>query len=62
MNEYEKSLFKKIKNKEDLDYDDLQYLERVLYMTSVWGHVLNVQLGLAENDIGLENVDKRIRG
>lgn len=59
MDEYAKKLLEKIKNKEDLDYDDCQLLERSLYMVSVWNTVLNVQLGFEKNTIGLHYVDDR---
>lgn len=56
---FTKTLFKKIKNKEDLDYDELQYIERSLLMQEIYTETLNMQLGFTENTFGLEVVDKR---
>lgn len=56
---FTKTLFKKIKNKEDLDYNELQYIERSLLMQEIYTETLNMQLGFTENTFGLEVVDKR---
>lgn len=58
MNDFERNLFEKIKNKEDLSYSELQYLERVLHMTSLWNHLLNIQIDIEKNDLDLQYVSK----
>lgn len=59
MSEFEKRLFEKIKNKEDLDFNELQFIERLLYLASMHERILNIQLDLIDNDIGLEFIRKR---
>lgn len=59
MSEFEKRLFEKIKNKEDLDFNELQFIERLLYLASMHERILNIQLDLIDNDIGLEFTRKR---
>lgn len=59
MNEFEKRLFEKIKNKEDLEFNELQFIERLLYLASMHEHILNIQIDLTDNDIGLEFIRKR---
>ena len=59
MSEFEKRLFEKIKNKEGLDFNELQFIERLLYLASMHEHILNIQLDLIDNDIDLEFTHKR---
>ena len=59
MNEFEKRLFEKIKNKEDLDFNELQFIEKLLYLASIHERILNIQLDLIDNDLGLEYTRKR---
>ena len=56
MSDFERNLFEKIKNKDDLSYSELQYLERVLYMTSFWNHLLSIQINIEKNDLDLQYV------
>lgn len=58
MSDFERNLFEKIKNKDDLSYSELQYLERVLYMTSFWNHLLSIQINIEKNDLDLQYVSK----
>ena len=55
---FEKILFDKIKNKENLDYNELQCIERCLVMHKIYQDLLTSQLGLLENKYNLEFVDK----
>lgn len=53
LNGFEKELFDKIRNKEDLDFNELQYLERMLYIGQIWDKILNIQVGVSPNTLGL---------
>lgn len=59
MSEFEKRIFEKIKNKESLDFNELQMIERLLYLASFHEELLNIQIGLNENELGLEFVAKK---
>lgn len=51
---FENQLFEKVKRCEKLDFNELQWLERMLYMSSTWNHLLNIQCEVVDNDLGLE--------
>lgn len=53
---FESQLFEKIKRCEKLDFNELQCLERLLYMSSTWNHLLNIQCKVVDNDLELEFV------
>lgn len=59
MGEFEKRFFEKIKNKEDLNFNELQCIERLLYLSLMHEHILNIQLDLESNDLGVEAIRKR---
>ena len=56
---FSKRILEKIKNKEDLDYNEIQAIERLLWLSSFMDHILDIQIGLKPNDLGLEFVKKR---
>lgn len=56
---FEKKLFDKIKNKENLDYNELQCIERCLVMHKIYLEILSSQVGLLENKYDLEFVEKQ---
>jgi len=58
MNDFAKRVFQKIKDKQDLDYCELQFIERAFVLQSVQEELLNQQLGITPNTFNLENVDK----
>lgn len=53
---FENQLFEKIKRCEKLDFNELQCIERLLYMSSTWNHLLNIQCEVVDNDLELEFV------
>lgn len=58
MGDWEQQLFDKIKNQEKLDYNELQAIERLLRMHSLYNDLLNIQVGVVENHLNLEYADK----
>ena len=56
---FSKRILEKIKNKEDLDYNEIQAIERLLWLSSFMDHILDIQIGLKPNDLDLEFVKKR---
>ena len=58
MGKFEQRLFNKIKNKEELDYDELQCIERCLRMHSLYIELLNTQIGVVPNNLKLEYADE----
>ena len=56
---FSKRTLEKIKNKEDLDYNEIQAIERLLWLSSFMDHILDIQIGLKPNDLGLEFIKKR---
>lgn len=56
---FSKRTLEKIKNKEDLDYNEIQTIERLLWLDSFMEHILDIQIGLKPNDLGLEFIKKR---
>lgn len=59
MDAFSKRILEKIKNKEDLDYNEIQAIERLLWVSSFMEHILDIQIGLKPNDLGLEFIKKR---
>lgn len=52
--EYSKNLFNKIRNKEDLTYVELQYIERALTLKEIDKIISNMQVGIDSNEFNLE--------
>ena len=56
MSGFEKGILEKIKNKEDLSFNEMQTIERLLTLHSVYNELLSIQIGLYSNNYELEYV------
>lgn len=62
MNEYARKLFEKIKDKEDLSFNEMETLERMLVLFSIYDDLLDIQIGIKDNVYDLEYVKSRKNG
>lgn len=60
MTNYGKPILDKIKNKEDLTLREMQVIERLLLLSSIYDDLLDIQIGLRPNDYNLEYVKSEV--
>lgn len=56
---YFEKLFEKIRNQEKLDKKELMIVERALKMEETYTNILNIQIGISNNNMDLKYADER---